>query len=80
MSGSTRRMAASRRISLRGVYTRAGVAVENFAPDFLVDWRDGFWIATNFTERTQTAPVAPGLPLLTGSREVPTAGVTVWQE
>jgi beta-galactosidase len=65
---------------LRGVFDRAGVAVRNFAPDFLVDWRDGFWVATNFTEKTLPAPVPAGVTLLTGTREVPTAGVTVWQE
>lgn len=65
---------------LRGVFTRAGVAVSSLAPDFLVDWRDGFWVATNFTARTQPAPVPAGATLLTGERDVPTAGVTVWQD
>jgi beta-galactosidase len=62
------------------VFTRAGVAVSSLAPDFLVDWRDGFWVATNFTAKTQPAPVPAGATLLTGERDVPTAGVTVWQD
>jgi len=45
-----------------------------------VDWRDGFWVATNFTEKTQRAPIPSGAKVLIGSRNVPTAGVTVWQE
>ena len=65
---------------LRGVFERAGVAVENYAPDFVVDWRDGFWVATNFTEKTQPAHVPAGTAPLTGTAAVPTAGVTVWQE
>jgi beta-galactosidase len=65
---------------LRGVFERAGVAVEDFAPDFLVDWRDGFWVATNFTEKTQSAPIPRGIAPLIGGAGVPTAGVTVWQE
>jgi beta-galactosidase len=65
---------------LRGVYERAGVPVENFAPDFLVDWRDGFWVATNFTDREQTAPIPAGADVLVGSRSLPIAGVAVWRE
>ena len=65
---------------IRGVFQRAGVLVENFADGFLVDWRDGFWVATNFTEKPQRAPVPGNARILIGSAEVPTAGVTVWQE
>ncbi len=64
----------------RGVFQRAGVAVENFADGFLVDWRDGFWIATNFTEKQQRAPISKGAKVFFGSADLPTAGVTVWQE
>jgi beta-galactosidase len=46
----------------------------------MVDWRDGFWVATNFTAKVQAAPVSGNANLLVGSREVPIAGVTVWQD
>jgi beta-galactosidase len=65
---------------IRGVFQRAGVAVEQFDNGFLVDWRDGFWVATNFTGKTQAAPIPAGGDVLIGGREVPTAGVAVWQE
>lgn len=65
---------------LRGVFAEAGVAVEAFDSQFFVDWRDGFWVATNFTERPQRAPVPPGARLLIGERQVPPAGVAVWVE
>ena len=65
---------------IRDVFTRAQVPVENLADGFLVDWRDGFWIATNFTEKKQHAPVPKGAKMLIGTRDVPTAGVTVWQD
>ena len=65
---------------IRDVFTRASVPVENFADGFLVDWRDGFWVATNFTEKNQPAPVPANAKILIGSADVPTAGVTVWQE
>jgi beta-galactosidase len=65
---------------VRGVYERAGVAAEKFAPGFAVDWRDGFWVATNFTADKQTAPVPEGAKLLVGTKELGPAGVAVWQE
>jgi len=65
---------------VREIYARAGVATEDRAEGFLVDWRDGLWIATNQTEQPQPAPIPAGAKLLLGAREVPIAGVTVWQD
>jgi beta-galactosidase len=63
---------------IREVYARAKVAAENLAEGFLVDWRDGLWIATNQTEKPQPAPIPANAKLFLGTREVPIAGVTVW--
>ena len=65
---------------MRGVFERAGVAVRNLPKGFQVQWRDGFWIATNFTELPQPAPIPLGAKILIGSRMLPPAGVTVWME
>ncbi len=65
---------------IRGVFERAKVPVQNFVDGFLVDWRDGFWVATNFTEKQQRAPIPRGAKVYFGSAAVPTAGVTVWEE
>jgi beta-galactosidase len=64
---------------IRDVFQRAGVAVENYADGFLVDWRDGFWVATNFTDKVQTIDAPVDAKVLIGQRDVPIAGVTVWQ-
>jgi beta-galactosidase len=64
---------------VRAVYSRAKVATENLAEGFLVDWRDGLWIATNQTEKVQRAPLAADARIILGQPEVPIAGVTVWQ-
>jgi beta-galactosidase len=64
---------------VREVYTRAKVTVVDLPEGFLVDWRDGLWIATNQTEKPQSAPIPAGAKILLGTREVPIAGVTVWQ-
>lgn len=65
---------------VRDVYARAKIPTEDLAEGFLVDWRDGLWIATNATEKPQPAPIPPKAKLLLGTREVPIAGVTIWQE
>jgi beta-galactosidase len=62
------------------VLEHAGAKPARFADGFTVDWRDGLWIATNFTEKTQPAPVPAGTQPVIGTRDVPIAGVTVWQE
>ncbi len=64
---------------VREVYARARVVTESLPEGFLVDWRDGLWIATNQTAQPQPAPIPAGAKLLLGTREVPIAGVTVWQ-
>ena len=65
---------------VRQIYARAKIATENLADGFLVDWRDGLWIATNQTEKPQPAPILAGARILLGTRDVPIAGVTVWQK
>ncbi len=65
---------------LRRVFASANVGVENYEDQFLVDWRDGFWVATNFTSKKQVAPILPGAKILIGTRLVEPAGVTVWSE
>ena len=62
------------------VFRRAGVAVAGYDDGLVVHWRDGFWVATNFTERRQTAPAPPEVKLIVGQRDPPPAGVAVWQE
>jgi beta-galactosidase len=64
---------------VRGVFERARVPVEKFDDGFLVDWRDGFWVATNFTEKTERAPIPAGARVLVGSPVLGPAGVAVWQ-
>ena len=65
---------------VRGVFEKANIPVENYERHFLVDWRDGFWVATNFTEKTLAAPIPEGATILIGSRNLGPAGVVVWTE
>jgi len=63
---------------VRRVFTDAGVAVED-DPDLLfVDWRDGFWIASNFSSTDQKAPIPDGVSPIVGSRLLKPAEVAIW--
>ena len=44
---------------LHQIFLRAGAKPASLASDFVVDWRDGFWVATNFTDKLQSVPAAP---------------------
>jgi beta-galactosidase len=65
---------------LRKVYSAAGVTPGSVAPDFVVDWRDGFWVGTNFTSVPQQIPAGPAAEVLVGTRSVAPGGVAVWRE
>ncbi len=63
---------------LHTVFENAHAHPANYDEGFVVDWRDGFWIATNFTDKPQAAPLNGATPIF-GAADVPPAGVTVWK-
>jgi beta-galactosidase len=64
---------------LRQVYEKAGVKPANLPLDFMVDWRDGFWVATNFTDNEQNVPAPASAKMIIGPSKVPPGGVTIWR-
>jgi beta-galactosidase len=65
---------------LRQVFLQAGVSVQNFDRQFFVDWSEGFWVASNFSEKKQSAPIPAGARVLVGTKELDPAGVAIWIE
>ncbi len=65
---------------MRQAYDAAGARPANLAPGFVVDWRDGFWVATNFASQPETIPASANAQLLVGERRVPPGGAAVWTE
>jgi beta-galactosidase len=47
--------------------------------NLMVDWRDGFWVAANFTDTDQSVPAVQGAKILVGNRTIPPGGVAIWQ-
>lgn len=66
--------------SVRRVFADAGVPIEDYPDQLLVDWRDGFWIASNFSSTDQDAPAPRDATFIVGTRRLPPAGVAIWRE
>ena len=62
------------------VYARAGVDAENYPPGVYVEWRDGFFVAVNYSSRPFAVPVRPGSKLVLGSNPLRPADVLIWRE
>lgn len=63
---------------LHRVFAEAGLTAEHYPLGLMVDWRGGFWVASNFTALPQTAPIPAGAHIISGGRALPPAGTAVW--
>lgn len=61
------------------VYESAGINVQPQPEGVIVHWRDGFWIAVNYSSDKVTLDIPQNATLLVGSRELVPAGVVVWK-
>ncbi|MBI4893330.1 MAG: beta-galactosidase trimerization domain-containing protein [Acidobacteria bacterium] len=64
---------------LAKIYADNGAKPARLPLNFMLDWRDGFWTATNFTDTPQPLPVPPGAKLLTGTNPLPPGAAAIWQ-
>lgn len=64
---------------LREVYRRAGVAVEDYPQGVYVDWRDGFWVAVNYSSAPAQVPLPRGSEILLGTQTLKPADVLLWK-
>lgn len=63
---------------LHDVYQAANAAPENLPENLVIDWRDGFWVATNFTSTNQVIPMNKSAKLLVGDRTLVSGSAAVW--
>jgi len=71
------------RLEKRGlaeVYRRAGVAVEDYPPGVYVEWRDGFFVAVNYSSEPARIPVPANGNVLIGRNPLRPADVLIWKE
>jgi beta-galactosidase len=64
---------------VRSVYKEAGVAIEDFPRGIFMEWRDGFFVAVNYTDNGYQIPVTAGAMVITGNNPLEPAGVLVWK-
>jgi beta-galactosidase len=61
------------------VYHRLNIPVENYPPGVIVEYRDGFGIAMNYSDQDFEMGLPVGTEILGGEQVIPTAGVLVWK-
>ncbi len=62
------------------VYTQAGISTENYPEGVYVQWRDGFWVAVNYTSDEQSINIPASAKIIIGEKILKPAGVTIWKE
>ncbi len=64
--------------TLRKLFLRADVPVLDLPAYVFVEWRNGHWVAVNYTEQAYELPGTQGIRFLQGEQVLPPAGVSVW--
>ena len=65
---------------LRKVYEQVGATTENYPEGIYVQWRDGFWVAVNYTSNDYTLNLPANAKIILGEKTLKSPGVTVWKE
>jgi len=64
---------------LKKVYETAGITTNEQPEGVMVNWRDGFWVAINYSSVKVNINIPATAKMITGTRELPVAGIAVWQ-
>ncbi len=65
---------------LRSIYSAAGASAEDYPQGIYVYWRDGFFVAVNYSSDNYTMNVPANAKILVGEKTIRPAGVLVWSE
>jgi len=65
---------------LRKICTNAGLSIHNYPRGVYVEWRDGFWVAVNYSSQSHELDIPGNTKILFGGKNLPSPGVTVWME
>lgn len=64
---------------VRDTYERAGVKIEDLPKGVYLEWRDGFYVAVNYTDNDFHIPVPDDGIILSGSNPLKPANAIVWK-
>ena len=65
--------------TLTKVFNEAGVAVENYPAGIITEYRDGFGITMNYSDKPFEMKLPASAELIFGKKTIPQAGVLVWK-
>jgi beta-galactosidase len=65
---------------LRDLYVGAGATTDDYPPGVFVYWRDGFYIAVNYSSNDHLMNLPPSATIHVGEKILKPAGVLVWNE
>ena len=65
---------------LKTVFENANISTENYPEGVYVNWRDGFWVAVNYSSTEYTLNLPKKATVLIGTNTIKSGGVTVWME
>lgn len=65
---------------LREIYAKAGATTEDYPEGIYVYWRDGFYMAVNYSSNDYTMNLSANAKVLVGDKTLKPAGVLVWSE
>jgi beta-galactosidase len=63
---------------LTKLYRQQGIPVENYPEGVMVEFRDGFGIAVNYSDKVYEMNLPANAEILVGTNAIKTAGVLVW--
>jgi len=64
---------------LKKVYEIAGIGIQELPEGVMVNWRDGFFVANNYSSSKITLDIPQTAKILVGTKEMTPAGVLVWK-
>ncbi|QDA62292.1 beta-galactosidase [Hymenobacter jejuensis] len=65
---------------MRRVYQQAGIPVKDLPAGVILEWRDGFWVGVNYSDKPYSVSLPTKAQVLVGDKQLKPAGVVVWQE
>ncbi|WP_346860605.1 beta-galactosidase [uncultured Draconibacterium sp.] len=65
---------------LKDIYSASGASARDYPKGVYVYWRDGFYIAVNYSSDTYTMDMPESAKIIVGERDVKPAGILVWTE
>jgi beta-galactosidase len=65
---------------LRGIIAAKGIKTTNYPEGVFVNWRDGFWVAINYSSDDYQLEIPEKANIIIGDKTLKPAGVAVWKE